>query len=143
MADATQKTTPTTAAPVGNASGIGGTTDVNDGVVAKIAGIAAREVTGVHALGGGAARALGAIRNVVNSADLAQGVSVEVGDTDASADVTLVVEYPFNVVQVADQVRAAVATAITDYVGLTVTAVNVSVTDVNIPTDGDDPADNN
>lgn len=137
MADTTSNTTiiPSTTAAVVNPSGIGGKTDVDNGVVAQIAGIAAREVTGVHALGGGAARALGAIRNAVNSTDHGQGVSVEVGETQAAADITIVVEYPFNVITVADQVRAAVASAIEDYVGLAVTEVNVSVTDVHIAAD--------
>jgi uncharacterized alkaline shock family protein YloU len=38
-----------------------GKTVISDGVIAKIAGIAAREVTGVHALGGGTVRALGKV----------------------------------------------------------------------------------
>jgi uncharacterized alkaline shock family protein YloU len=39
-----------------------GKTSIADTVVEKIAGLAAREITGVHKLGGGAARAFGAIR---------------------------------------------------------------------------------
>ena len=39
-----------------------GNTTIADGVVQKIAGLAAREVSGVYALGGGAARAFGAPR---------------------------------------------------------------------------------
>lgn len=39
-----------------------GRTTIEDPVVAKIAGIAAREVDGVYALGGGAARVVGTIR---------------------------------------------------------------------------------
>ena len=44
-----------------------GKTTIADGVVAKVAGIAAREVPGVYALGGGGARAFGAIRDVINA----------------------------------------------------------------------------
>lgn len=128
MADATLPTTSGTT---------GGKTEINDSVVAKIAGIAARDVPGVNALGGGAARALGAIRNLANSTDLAQGISVEVGETQAAADVTIVAEYPTNLQDVAQGVRTAVATAIESYVGLQVTEVNVTVTDVHIPSDDD------
>ncbi|MEX0151968.1 Asp23/Gls24 family envelope stress response protein, partial [Microbacterium sp. LMI1-1-1.1] len=70
-----------------------GKTTIADGVVGKVAGIAAREVSGVYALGGGGARALGAIRDAINATDLTQGVKVEVGETQAAADVTIVVEY--------------------------------------------------
>ena len=61
-----------------------GKTVINDAVVAKVAGIAAREVPGVHALGGGAARALGALRDAMNATDLGQGISVEVGETQVT-----------------------------------------------------------
>jgi uncharacterized alkaline shock family protein YloU len=71
-----------------------GRTTIDDGVAAKIVGIAAREVTGVHALGGGAARVVDSIRDALNSTDLTQGVSVEVGEKQVAVDVTIVAEYP-------------------------------------------------
>lgn len=117
-----------------------GTTTIADGVVAKVAGIAAREIPGVFALGGGGARAFGAIRDVINATDLAQGVKVEVGETQAAADITIVVEYPAPIQEVANNVRAAVAGAITRLVGLEVVEVNVEVNDVHVP--GDDSSDN-
>ncbi|MFB4353221.1 Asp23/Gls24 family envelope stress response protein [Microbacterium sp. LWO14-1.2] len=117
-----------------------GSTTIADGVVAKVAGIAAREIPGVYALGGGGARAFGAIRDVINATDLAQGVKVEVGETQAAADITIVVEYPAPIQEVANNVRAAVAGAITRLVGLEVVEVNVEVNDVHVP--GDDNAEN-
>lgn len=117
-----------------------GTTTIADGVVAKVAGIAAREIPGVYALGGGGARAFGAIRDVINATDLAQGVKVEVGETQAAADITIVVEYPAPIQEVANNVRAAVAGAITRLVGLEVVEVNVEVNDVHVP--GDDNHEN-
>ncbi|MEV7610427.1 Asp23/Gls24 family envelope stress response protein [Microbacterium sp. NPDC089320] len=117
-----------------------GKTVIADGVVAKVAGIAAREVAGVYALGGGGARAFGAIRDVINATDLAQGVKVEVGETQAAADLTIVVEYPAPIQEVASNVRAAVAGAISRLVGLEVVEVNVEVNDVHVP--GDDSQEN-
>jgi uncharacterized alkaline shock family protein YloU len=117
-----------------------GTTKVDDGVVAKIAGIAAREVPGVHDLGGGAARAIGALRTRLNQADQSQGIAVEVGETQAAVDVTVVAEYPVPLHHVADGIRTAVTTAIETLVGLEVTQVNVEITDVHIPSDDDTDA---
>ncbi|ARJ04098.1 hypothetical protein GCM10010988_28190 [Cnuibacter physcomitrellae] len=116
----------------------GGKTTIADGVVAKVAGIAAREVSGVYALGGGGARAFGAIRDAINATDLGQGVKVEVGETQAAADITIVVEYPAPIQEVASNVRNAVAGAITRLVGLEVVEVNVDVNDVHIPGDDSD-----
>ncbi len=115
-----------------------GHTTIADGVVGKVAGIAAREVPGVYALGGGGARALGALRSVVNADDLTQGVKVEVGATQAAVDLTIVVEYPNPVHVVAKNVRAAVTGAITSLVGLEVVEVNVEVNDVHLPSDDKD-----
>ena len=73
-----------------------GHTQIADGVVAKIAGMAAREIGGVHAMGGGTARMVGAVRDAVSggsSGSVAQGVTVEVGERQAAVDIDLVVEY--------------------------------------------------
>ncbi|KUM33552.1 Asp23/Gls24 family envelope stress response protein [Arthrobacter sp. EPSL27] len=118
-----------------------GATTVVDGVVAKIAGIAIQEIDGVHALGGGAARALGTLREKVGQKDLTQGVSVEVGQTQVAVDVTLVVEYPHPLQQVADNARDAVYSAVEDLVGMEVTEVNISITDIHVPSDDEDADD--
>ncbi len=131
--------TPTTAAKSQQAVLTGaGKTTIEDGVVAKIAGIAAREVPGVYALGGGAARALGAIRDALNTTDLSQGVSVEVGEKQVAVDLTIVAEYPVPLQKVADDVRAAVYRAMENLVGMEVAEVNVTVNDVHIPSIDDD-----
>lgn len=118
-----------------------GKTVINDSVVAKVAGIAAREVDGVHALGGGTARAIGAIRDAINATDLTQGISVEVGETQVAVDATIVTEYPVSLQKVADDVRSAIAEAIQGIVGLEVAEINVTINDVYIASD-DDSKDN-
>lgn len=115
-----------------------GKTVIDDAVVAKIAGIAAREVPGVHALGGGAARAIGTLRNALNQADYGQGVHVEVGERQVAADLIIVAEYPASLQDIANNVRQSVYKAITDLVGMEVTEVNVRVDDVHIPSEDDD-----
>jgi uncharacterized alkaline shock family protein YloU len=112
-----------------------GKTTIEDAVVAKIAGIAAREVSGVYALGGGAARMVGAIRDALNTTDLSQGISVEVGETQVAVDVTIVAEYPVSLQKVADDVRTAIHRAMVELVGMDVAEVNVTVNDVHIPSD--------
>lgn len=119
----------------------GGTTTIADGVVSKIAGIAARAVPGVHDLGGGAGRAIGALRGKIGQTDHSQGISVEVGETQVAADVTLVAEYPMSLQQIADDVRAAITDAVENYVGREVTEVNVNIVDVFIPSEDDDDDD--
>ncbi|WP_295831030.1 Asp23/Gls24 family envelope stress response protein [uncultured Microbacterium sp.] len=119
----------------------GGSTVIVDAVVAKVAGIAAAEVPGVHALGGGAARVIGNIRQAVGAKDHAQGVSVEVGETEVAADISIQVDYPEQLQRVASNVRSAVHQAITELVGMKVAEINVTVVDVFIPGDDEDDAD--
>ncbi len=136
MANLTTPATPAvaTSAPA-NAQASFGKTVINDGVVAKVAGIAARETRGVYALGGGAARALGAIRDAINATDQSQGISVEVGETQVAVDVTIVADYPAALQDVADAVRSGIIRAVETIVGLEVTEVNVTVNDVHLPSD--------
>lgn len=138
MAVQSESTAKTVVTPMNEVTVASGKTVIVDPVIAKIAGMAAREVPGVFALGGGAARIVGAVRGALGNADLGQGVKVEVGETQVAADVTIVVEYPLPLTGVADAVRAAVASAITDLVGMQVAEINVTVTDVHIPGDDDE-----
>jgi uncharacterized alkaline shock family protein YloU len=72
-----------------------GNTTIAEGVVQKIAGLVAREVSGVYALGGGAARAFGALHERIPGASqtVGQGVSVEVGEKQAAVDLDIVTSY--------------------------------------------------
>lgn len=137
MSTQPQSTTPATetSAPATAGKDGRGTTKIAEGVVAKIAGIATKDIPGVYALGGGAARMMGSLRDAVGQKDLTQGVSVEVGQTQVAVDITLVVEYPHPLQKVADDVRDAVFTAVEDLVGMEVTEVNVTVTDIHVATD--------
>lgn len=117
-----------------------GSTKIAEAVVSKIAGLAAREVNGVHALGGGAARTFGAIRERIPGAstNVGQGVSVEVGEKQAAIDLNIVVEYGVAIVDLSKAVRRNVITALERMTGLQVVEVNISVDDVHLPSeDGD------
>jgi uncharacterized alkaline shock family protein YloU len=117
-----------------------GTTTIADSVVTKIAGIAAREVPGVHRLGGGVARALGAVTQRLpgTTESVTQGVSVEVGEREAAVDVTIVVEYGESIPSVAQKIRDNVVRRIEGLTGLKVTQVNVEVNDLHMPGEDDD-----
>lgn len=117
-----------------------GSTTIADVVVSKIAGTSAREVDGVHRLGGGAARTLGALRERIpgQKVSLSQGVSVEVGQRQAAVDLVVVVEYGYPIVEVADSVRSSVINAVEHLTGLEVTEVNIAVDDIHLPDDEDD-----
>ena len=121
-----------------------GHTRIADGVVAKIAGMAAREIGGVHAMGGGTARMVGAVRDAVggggSSGTVAQGVSVEVGERQAAVDIDLVVEYGAAIQDLAAAVRRNVTSAVERMTGLEVTEINIKVDDIHLPED--DSSDN-
>jgi uncharacterized alkaline shock family protein YloU len=114
-----------------------GNTRISDNVVTKVAGIAAREVPGVHDLGGGAARAIGGLSQKVGVGDQrSQGVTVEVGERQAAVDLTVVMEYGESIPQVTEHVRENVVRRIEGITGLSVTEVNIAVNDLYFP--GDD-----
>lgn len=121
-----------------------GRTSIADGVVAKIAGLAAKEVTGVHALGGGAARAIGSIRERIpgGRTNHSQGVAVEVGEREAAVDIDLIAEYGVAIADLAAGVRRNVIASVERMTGLKVTEVNIDVNDVHLPQEDDaDDAD--
>jgi uncharacterized alkaline shock family protein YloU len=115
-----------------------GLTAIASVVVTKVAGVAALEVPGVHTLGGGASRAIGAVTQRVGFGDeRTQGVTVEVGEREAAVDLTLVIDYGESIPQVAQQVRDNVIKRIEGITGLSVTEVNVDVDDLYFP--GEEP----
>lgn len=121
-----------------------GKTTIADAVVAKIAGIATREVSGVHALGGGTARAVGALRERIpgGRSNHSQGVAVEVGERQAAVDIQLVAEYGVSIADLAAGIRRNVISAVERMTGLAVTEVNIEVQDIYLPSDDEqeDPA---
>ena len=112
-----------------------GNTTIADGVVAKIAGIAAQEIEGVR-MGSPtsqtASNLLGSITGG-GSGGQSQGVSVEVGQEEAAVDMTLTAEYGKSIPQLTEAVRRNVANRIESLVGLRVTEVNVTVANVFFP----------
>lgn len=114
-----------------------GRTTITDAVVSKIAGISTRDVSGVYALGGGAARAVGAIRERIpgSRTNHSQGVSVEVGERQAAIDVQIVAEYGVAIADLAEGVRRNVIASLERMTGLEVTEVNVTVQDVHLESD--------
>ncbi len=115
-----------------------GATTIADIVVSKIAGIATREVDGVHDLGGQAARVVGKLRETLPGArDLTQGVSVEVGERQAAVDIGIVAEYGVAIHDLADGIRSNVISAVENMTGLEVTEVNITVHDVHFADDDD------
>ena len=118
---------------------VGGRTVVADTVVATIAGIATREVDGVHSMGGGASRAVGAVRDrVAGSSDPTRGVKVEVGEKQAAIDLDVVVLYGTEIADAAAGIRSHVADAVERMTGLEVVEVNINVRDVHVPGDDSD-----
>ncbi|GGF50245.1 hypothetical protein GCM10011519_25270 [Marmoricola endophyticus] len=113
-----------------------GRTTIADAVVSKIAGIATREVRGVYALGSRTDRAVGALRGRIpgSSVNVTQGISVEVGETQAAVDIQLIAEYGFALADLAGEIRASIIAALEEMTGLEVTEVNIEIQDVHLST---------
>ena len=114
----------------------------SDLVVEKIVGMSAREVPGIHSLGSGASRALGAVRERVpgGQRNIARGVKVEVGERQAAVDLNVVVEYGIPIMDVARDVRSNVISAVERMAGLDVVEVNIAVDDVHLPEEEEEEA---
>jgi len=109
-----------------------GITTVADIVVAKMAGIAAREVEGVHGLGTAFRRLVGRARTGDSPA---QGVNVEVGKKEAAVDLVIVLEYGYAIPAVAQALRENVISKVEEGTGLIVKEVNIEVDDLYIQTE--------
>lgn len=97
-----------------------GETIIEPGVVEKIAHRAASETPAVVELGSGSGLLSGGT----------SGVSADVQGMSATLDITVKVRYPEPVSQVADAVRARVADRVERYTGLTVSEIDVKVSEL-------------
>ncbi|HEY2263577.1 MAG TPA: Asp23/Gls24 family envelope stress response protein [Streptosporangiaceae bacterium] len=113
---------------------------VAESVVQKIAGKACREIAGVHAMGSSGSRAFGSIRERIPGStgpNVAQGVGVEVGETEAAIDLDIVVEYGVSIAELGRSIQRNVKQSVERMTGLRVVEVNIAVDDVYLPADGD------
>ncbi|MFF8282235.1 Asp23/Gls24 family envelope stress response protein [Streptomyces albus] len=124
----------------GGPAGSRGRTTIADGVVEKIAGMAARDVVGVHAMGGGMSRTFGAVRDRVpgGGKSVTRGVKAEVGEVQTALDLEIVIDYGVSIADVARSVRENVVSAVERMTGLEVVEVNIAVSDVKLPDEEDE-----
>ena len=107
-----------------------GRTTISDTVVATIAGMAAREVEGVH-MGSGASRAAGGVLgSITGSESQTRGVSAEVGQVEAAIDLTMGVEYGRDILRTVDEVRRRISDRVQNMAGLRVTELNTTISDI-------------
>jgi uncharacterized alkaline shock family protein YloU len=133
-------TSSTTPVRTSGSSGVGGVTKIADSVVARIAGLAAREVPGVHDMTStGLGQAFGGLTGRVTGQDqMDRGVAVQVGEVECIVDLNLVVDYQASIPQVAEAIRRNVSGRIEAMTGLRTKEVNINVADLYFP-DQDQP----
>jgi uncharacterized alkaline shock family protein YloU len=111
-----------------------GSTRIGEGVVTKIAGLAARDIPGVHSMGSGMSRRVGQLRSLIpgSTEAVSQGVSVEVGEREAAIDLNLVTWYGQSIVEISEAVRRNVVGQVEGMTGLRVVEVNIQVDDIHV-----------
>ena len=109
-----------------NPSGVGGKIHMTESVVATIAGLAAREIPGIYKLG------KSTLLPFTGSAPT-RGVEAEVGEKEAALDLEVVLEYGYDIRQMAQKLRNRVADEILRMAGRKVVEVNIDVVDVHLP----------
>ena len=117
-----------------------GTTTIQDSVVSAIVGMAAQEVEGVSMSHGGtrlpgdSSPTVGEfVDNLTGGGGRSRGLSVEVGERQAAADITVNVDYGRSIPQVTNAVRERVIERVQNLTGLEVNEVNIQVNDVTLP----------
>ena len=117
-----------------------GTTTIQDTVVTAIIGIAAEEVDGVSMSHGGvrlpgdSSPTVGEfVDNITGGSSRTRGLSVDVGERQTAADLTINVEYGRSIPKVTEAVRKRVIERVENLTGLEVTEVNIQVNDVDLP----------
>jgi uncharacterized alkaline shock family protein YloU len=105
---------------------IGGRIEMSEEVVATIAGMVAREVSGIHSLGKSRFLSIG-------KDDPKRGVGAEVGVSEAALDLEVIVDYACDIRRVASELRQKIAAQVDRMAGRKVIEVNVRVLGIHVP----------
>jgi uncharacterized alkaline shock family protein YloU len=115
-----------------------GSTTIQDNVVTAIVGMAAEEVEGVSMSHGGvrlpgdSSPTVGEFVDNLTGGSRIRGLSVDVGEQQAAADLTVNVDYGYSIPRLTQIVRDRVIKRVQNLTGLEVTEVNIQVNDVNL-----------
>ncbi|MBE6007249.1 MAG: Asp23/Gls24 family envelope stress response protein [Lachnospiraceae bacterium] len=107
-----------------------GTVRIADDVVAMIAAFAALDVEGVACMPGDVTRQMiskGGMKK------LGRSVKVEVTREGVKADLSIIVEYGYNIPTTSSRVQKRVKNAIEEMTGLAVIDVNIHISGISIP----------
>ena len=102
---------------------------IADEVVATVAGLAASEVEGVATMSGGWGTDL---VEKLGKRNFGKGIRVEVVGEETKIDIYLVIDYGYQIPQVAEEVQNEVKQAVENMTGLKVTTVNVHIVSVKL-----------
>ena len=110
-------------------SSVGGTITLDVDVVATIAGLAAKEIDGIYSVGKSSWYRFGD--------KASRGVRAEVGQSQAAFDLDVVIEYGYDVREVARELRKRTAVEVQKMAGREVIELNVHVVDIHLPAEAE------
>lgn len=109
----------------GDSSGPGGKLTLDEDVVATIAGLAARDVKGIHSLGKS--------RLISFGDSPTRGVEAEVGKIEAAFDLDVIIEYGIDIREMAKALRTKIGAEVDKMTGRRVVEININVVGIQVP----------
>ena len=106
-----------------------GTVKIADDVVAMIAALAATEVEGVVDMSGNVTKDL---LNKVGMRGMTKGTRVEVFQKKVKVDLSITMEYGFNIPATCQRVQEKVKSTVENMTGLEVTDVNIRIAGISV-----------
>ena len=105
---------------------------ISNEVISTIAGVAAMEVEGVHALS--SSRSTNNIKDIIYKKSPSKGVTVESDEFGAiKITVNIIVKYNYKIQDVAVAVQEQISRSVADMTSFEASQINVNVVGVNIP----------
>lgn len=106
-----------------------GTVKIADDVVGMIAALAATEIDGVHGMAG---NVTAEILDKVGVKAATKGVKVQVTGSTVKAELSIIMEYGYNIPATCQKVQEKVKNTIENMTGLSVIDVNVKISGINV-----------